>query len=231
MFKILKCDPLEPVCKSKQKIKFDLHYEIVQPLKRNVSIKIEYLWNSTISPPKEDLVLEEVELDEVKEVGKRKAILECDPPKLESLPKDAPLDIGALVVKAIYDNKTFYRNGFFVRHDIPGVEPEDVKHPLDFTKIMRDISVKGRVTNINIPWDNEEQRGTKRPREEADENQDGEVRPPGPNGPIDMEAILNALLPKPDDLLSEEDLEEEEEEGDMEEIEGVDDEQEEDDDL
>lgn len=78
---------------------------------------------------------------------------EGEPPSPQSIPTEDVLGVAALILTGSYKEQEFVRVGYYQNTEYDNEEmKESPPEKIEFSRLMRDISLKPRVTKFPIKW-------------------------------------------------------------------------------
>ena len=130
----------------------NIAFEVMEPLSKDIIWKVIYIGH----PDKEeyDQVLEDIEMP-VTSTASFKFNVTTEAPNIAMIPKSEMLGVTALLVSCEYDNKEFFRVGYYVNsyYTDPELNEEPPANPI-IEKLQRSVlKDQPRVTNFQIEWD------------------------------------------------------------------------------
>ncbi|KIY67630.1 anti-silence-domain-containing protein [Cylindrobasidium torrendii FP15055 ss-10] len=131
--------------------RFRVTFECIAPLKDDLEWKLIYV----SSPGNEDL---DQELDDCLvgpvPVGVNSFEFEGSAPDPIKIPTDDVLGISALILTGSYNDQEFVRVGYYQNTEYDNEEMKETPPgKIMFDRLVRDISLKPRVTRFQIKWD------------------------------------------------------------------------------
>lgn len=145
---------LEPTGKFTDDFKFEVIFECLSPLKKEIEWKIIYIGSA--ESEKFDQELESVDIGPL-QVGTMKFQLDSNCPDYKKIPEGDLLGVTAILLCCSYNNQEFFRCGYYLNNSYDNEEmntnpPEQVQ----IDHVVRSIlAEKPRITKFSIDWDNE----------------------------------------------------------------------------
>ncbi|KAF8999839.1 ASF1 like histone chaperone-domain-containing protein [Cyathus striatus] len=131
--------------------RFRVTFECIAPLKDDLEWKLIYV----SSPGNEEL---DQELDDCLvgpvPVGVNSFEFEGSAPDPSKIPPEDVLGVAALILTGSYNDQEFVRVGYYQNTEYDNEEMKETPPPkIMFNRLVRDISLKPRVTRFQIKWD------------------------------------------------------------------------------
>ncbi|KAL9030317.1 MAG: hypothetical protein Q9196_001545 [Gyalolechia fulgens] len=149
------------------KYQFEITFECLEPLQRDLEWKLTYVGSATSS--EHDQELDSLLVGPIP-VGVNKFIFEADSPDLKRIPTSEILGVTVILLSCSYDDREFVRVGYYVNNEYDNEEMNDdppAKPVIE--KVRRNIlAEKPRVTRFAIKWDTEDSAPAEFPPEQPE---------------------------------------------------------------
>ena len=143
---------LNPSAKFKDEFQFEIVFECLSQLKKEIEWKVIYIGNA--DDEKFDQELESVEIGPL-QLGTMKFKLEVPCPDHTKIPESEILGVTAILLCCSYNGQEFFRCGYYLNNlydneDMNENPPEQVQVDRIVRSVLAD---KPRITKFNIDWD------------------------------------------------------------------------------
>ncbi|KAL9596179.1 MAG: hypothetical protein Q9219_005965 [cf. Caloplaca sp. 3 TL-2023] len=149
------------------KYQFEITFECLEPLQRDLEWKLTYVGSATSS--EHDQELDSLLVGPIP-VGVNKFIFEADSPDLKRIPTSEILGVTVILLSCSYDDREFVRVGYYVNNEYDNEEMNDdppAKPVIE--RVRRNIlAEKPRVTRFAIKWDSEDSAPAEFPPEQPE---------------------------------------------------------------
>ena len=148
---VLNIKVLNPNAKFKEDFQFEIVFECLSELKKEIEWKVVYIGNA--DDEKYDQELESIEIGPLK-LGTMKFTLNAPCPDYMKIPDNDVLGVTAILLCCLYCGQEFFRCGFYL-NNVYDNEEMNVNPPeqIVIDKVVRSILAdKPRITKFNIDW-------------------------------------------------------------------------------
>ena len=148
---VLNIQVLNPNAKFKEDFQFEIVFECLSELKKEIEWKVVYIGNA--DNEQYDQELESIEIGPLK-LGTMKFTLNAPCPDYMKIPENEVLGVTAILLCCLYSGQEFFRCGFYLNNVYDNEEmnanpPEQIV----IDKVIRSILAdKPRITKFNIDW-------------------------------------------------------------------------------
>ncbi|KAL8871936.1 MAG: hypothetical protein Q9174_002340 [Haloplaca sp. 1 TL-2023] len=151
----------------KDAYQFEITFECLEPLQRDLEWKLTYVGSATSS--EHDQELDSLLVGPIP-VGVNKFIFEADPPDLKRIPTSEILGVTVILLSCSYDDREFVRVGYYVNNEYDNDEMnQDPPAKPVIDKVRRNVlAEKPRVTRFAIKWDSEDSAPAEFPPEQPE---------------------------------------------------------------
>ncbi|KAL8955290.1 MAG: hypothetical protein Q9183_006705 [Haloplaca sp. 2 TL-2023] len=151
----------------KDAYQFEITFECLEPLQRDLEWKLTYVGSATSS--EHDQELDSLLVGPIP-VGVNKFIFEADPPDLKRIPTSEILGVTVILLSCSYDDREFVRVGYYVNNEYDNDEMnQDPPAKPIIDKVRRNVlAEKPRVTRFAIKWDSEDSAPAEFPPEQPE---------------------------------------------------------------
>jgi len=159
------------------KYSFEITFECLEPLTKDLEWKLTYVGSATSS--EHDIELDSLLVGPIP-VGVNKFLFEADPPSLANIPSSEIVGVTVLLLTCAYDGREFVRVGYYVNneYDSPELNEAPPSKVVPERLVRNVLAEKPRVTRFAIKWDSEESAPAEFPPEQPgvdNEEADGEL--------------------------------------------------------
>ncbi|KAF3926363.1 hypothetical protein AA313_de0202690 [Arthrobotrys entomopaga] len=150
--------------------KFDITFECLEPLSKDLEWKLVYVGSATSS--EYDQELDSLLVGPIP-VGVNKFTFTADPPNPSKIPSSELVGVTVILLTGAYDGREFIRVGYYVsnEYDTPELVAEPPKNPMIERLVKNILTEKPRVTRFAIKWDSEDSAPAEYPPEQPEADQ------------------------------------------------------------
>ncbi|KEZ42854.1 hypothetical protein SAPIO_CDS5281 [Scedosporium apiospermum] len=151
---LLGVDVLNNPAKFTDKYEFEITFECLEPLEKDLEWKLTYVGSATSD--QYDQELDSLLVGPIP-VGVSKFPFEADPPDTKRIPDSDILGVTVILLTCAYDGREFVRVGYYVNNEYDSEElsADPPAKPI-IERVRRNIlAEKPRVTRFAIKWDSE----------------------------------------------------------------------------
>lgn len=166
---VLNIIPDSRIVKSTDGFRFEIIFEVLEPLKEVIEWKLIYIGSS--QDKRFDQELESIEIGPL-QMGSMKFEFDSEGPDMSKVPEEERVGVTAILLLCTYKSQEFFRCGYYINniYDCEELIENPPEKPL-VSRLQRIIQAdQPRITIFNIDWDE----GEVKPLDNIQEEKDGE---------------------------------------------------------
>ena len=149
---VLNIIPKNPITKFTDKYSFEVFFEILSELKKDIEWKMVYI---TSDNQINDQILSEIQIEPPKQLGQMKFEFVGDAPDISKIPENDVVGVAAILLCCSYNGQEFFRCGYYLNITYDNEEMNmNMPEKIAVDHLVRNLlASKPRIVKYEIDWE------------------------------------------------------------------------------